>query len=149
MSEFSLTLGSCLTLCDPIDCSTPGFPVHHQLPKLANFACLSSRWCHATFSPSVIPFYFCLQSFSSIRVFAMSQVFASGGQSITASASASVLPVNVQSWFPLGLTGLISLLSKGLSGVFPNTTVKKHQFFGSQLSLWSYFHIHTWLLEKP
>ena len=79
----------------------------------------------------------------------MSQLFASGGQSIGASASASVLPTNIQAWFPLGLTGLISLLSKGLSRVFSNITVQKHQFFGAQPSLWSNSHIPTWLLEKP
>ena len=81
--------------------------------------------------------------------FPMSQFFASGGQSIGASASASVLPMNIQGWFPLGLIGLISLQSKGLSRVFSNTTVQKHQFFSTQASLWSNSHIHTWLLEKP
>jgi len=78
----------------------------------------------------------------------MSQFFISGGQSIGASPSASVLPMNIQDWFPLQLTGLISLQSKGLSKVFSNITVQKHQFFGAQLSLWSTSHIHTWLLEK-
>ena len=87
--------------------------------------------------------------FPSIRVFSMSQLFASGGQSIEASASASVPPMNTQDWFPLGLTGLISLLPKGLSRVFSNTTAQKHQFFSAQLCLWSNSHIHTWLLEKP
>ena len=87
---------------------------------------------------------------SSIRVFSnKSQLLASGGQSTGALASASVLPMNIQDWFALGLTGLISLLSKGLSRVFSNTTVQKHQFFGAQPSLWSNSHIHTWLLEKP
>ena len=81
--------------------------------------------------------------------FPMSRLFASAGQSIGASASASVLPVNIQGWFPLGLTTLISLLSKGLSGVFSSTTVWKHRFFGTQPSLWSNSHICTWLLEKP
>ena len=78
----------------------------------------------------------------------MSQFFTSDGQSMRASSSASVLPMNIQDWFPLRLTGLISLLSKGLSRVFCNTTVQKHQFFGAQLSLWSNSHIHTWLLEE-
>ena len=87
--------------------------------------------------------------FPSIRVFPMSQFFASGGQSIGVSASASVLPMNIQDWFPLGWTSWISLQSRGLSRVFSNTTVQKHQFFGAQLSLWSISHIHTWLLEKP
>ena len=87
--------------------------------------------------------------FPSIRVFSLSQIFTSGGQSIGVSASGSVLPMNIQDWFPLGLIGWISLWSKGFSRAFSNTTVQKHQFFGSQLSLWSNSHIHTWLLEKP
>ena len=88
--------------------------------------------------------------FPSIRVFfPVSWLFASGGQMIGISASALVPPMNIQDWFPLGLTGLISLQSKGLSRVFSNTTVQKHQFFGAQPSLWSNSHIHTWLLEKP
>ena len=86
--------------------------------------------------------------FSSIRVFAMSQFLASGGQSIGVSASSSVLPMNFQDWFPLGWTGWISLQSMGLSRVFSNITVQKHQFFSTQLSLWYNSHIHTWLLEK-
>ena len=102
----------------------------------------SSWWCHPTISSYVIPFSSCLQSFSASGSFQMSLFFASGGQSIGASASASVLPVNIQDWFPLGLTGLISLQSKGLSRVFSNTTVQKHQFFSTQLSN---SHIHTWL----
>ena len=81
--------------------------------------------------------------------FQMSRLFTSGGQSIGASASASVLPMNIQGWFPLKLTGLISLLSKGLCRVFSSTTVPKHQFFGTQPSLWSNSHNHTWLLERP
>ena len=81
--------------------------------------------------------------------FQMSQFFTSGGQHLGASTSASVLPMNIQDWFPLGWTGLISLQSKGFSRVFSNTTVQKHQFFGTQPSLWSNSHIHTWLLEKP
>ena len=87
--------------------------------------------------------------FSRIRVFSNKSAFASGGQSIGASASASVLPMNIQGWFPLGLIGLISLLSKGLSKIFSSTTARKHQFFGSQPPLWSNSHIRTWLLEKP
>ena len=99
-------------------------------------------------SSSVIGFSSCSQSFLASRSSLMSQLFASGGQSIGASASASVLPINTQDWFPLGLTGLISLQSKGLSRVFSNTTVQKHQFFGVQHFLQSISHIHTWLLEK-
>ena len=97
----------------------------------------------------LVPFSSCLQSFPASGSLLRSQSFASGGQSIGASASASVLPISIQDWFPLGLTGWISLQSKGLSKVFFNTTVQKHQFFGAQLSLWSNSHIHTWLLEKP
>ena len=90
-----------------------------------------------------------LQSFPVSGSFPMSQFLASGGQSIGVSASASVFPMNIQDWFPLGLSGFISLQSKGLSRVFSNTIVQKHQFFGAQLPLWSNSHIHTWLLEKP
>ena len=110
-------------------------------------SCPSHRWCHPTISPSVVPFSSCLQSFPASGAFPMSQLFTLGGQSI--GASASVLPMNIWGWFPLGLCGLISLQSKGLTGISSNTTVQKHQFFGAQLSLWSNSHIHTWLLEKP
>ena len=102
-----------------------------------------------TISSSVAPFSSCPQSFPVSGCFPMSRLFASGGQSIGASASASVLPRNIHSWSTLGLTGLISLQSKELSRVFSNTTVWKHQFFSTQPSLWSNFHICTWLLEKP
>ena len=98
-------------------------------------SCPSSWWCHPTISSSVVPFSSHLQSFKASGSFQMSQFFTSGGQSIGVSASASVLPVNIQDWFPLGCTGWISLQSKGLSRVFSNTTVQKHQFFGPQLSL--------------
>ena len=117
-------------------------------PRACSKSCPSSWWSHPTISSSVIPFSSCLQSFPASGSFPVSQFFASGGQSIGALASASVLPMNIQDWFPLGLTGWISLLSKGLSRVFSNTTVQKHQFFGTQLSLWSNSHIHTWLLGK-
>ena len=106
-----------------------------------------SRWCHPTILSSVVPFSSCLQSFEALGSFPTSQFFAAGGQSI--GASASVLPMDIQDWFPLGLTSWISLQSKGLSRVFSNTTVQKHQFFGAQRSLWSNSHIHTWQLEKP
>ena len=95
------------------------------------------------------PFLFLPSIFPSTRVFSSKLAFTSGGQSIGASASASVLPMNIQDWFPLGLTGWIYLLSKELSTVFSNTTVQKHQFFGTCPSWWSSSHIHTWLLEKP
>ena len=117
-------------------------------PGAYSNSCPSSRWCHPTTSSSVVPFFSCLQSLPASGSFPMSQFFTSSGQSIGASALASVLPVNIQGWFPWGLTGLISLQSKGLSRDFSNTTVQKHQFFGAQLSLWSNSHIHTWLLEK-
>ena len=131
---------SCPTLCNPMDCSTLGFPVFHCLRVSSNSSPFS-WWCHPTISPSATPFSFCLQSLPASGSFPMGQLFSSGGQSIGASASASVLPMNIQGWFPLGLTGLISLQSKELSRVFSNTTVQKHQFFGAQLSLWSNSHI--------
>ena len=107
-----------------------------------------SRWCHPNISCSVVPFSSCPQSFSASGSFPMSQLFAWGGQSIGVSASASVLPVNTQDWSSIGWTGWISLQSKGLSRVFSNTTVQKHQFFSAQLSLYSNSHMHTWSLEK-
>ena len=112
-------------------------------------SCPLSWWFHPTISSSVIPFSSHIQSFPASGSFPMSQLFTSGGQSIGAWASASVLSMNIQDWFPLGWAGWISLQSKGLSRVFSNTTVQKHQFFGAQLSLWSNSHIHTRLLEKP
>ena len=111
-------------------------------------SCLLSHWCYPIISSSVIPFSSHLQSFPASGSFPMNQLFASSGQSIGASASASVLPMNIKSWFPLELTGLISLLSKGLSRVFSSTTVQKHQFFGARPFLWPHFSIHTWLLEE-
>ena len=105
-----------------------------------------SRWCHPTISSSDVPFS-CLQSFPASGSFPISQLFTSGGRSI--GALVSVPPMNIQDWFPWGLTSLIYLPSKGLSRVFSNTTVQKHQFFGAQLSLSSNSHIHTWPLEKP
>ena len=112
-------------------------------------SCPSCWWCHPTISSSVFPFSFCLQSLPVSGSFPMSWFFTSGGQSIGASASASVLPMNIQDWFPLGWTGWISLQSKGFSRFFSNTTVQKYQFFGTQLSLQSNSHIHIWLLGKP
>ena len=109
----------------------------------------SSRWCHPTISSSVVPFSSCPQSFPASGSFPMSQFFTSGGHSIGISASASVLLMNIQDWFLLGWTGWISLQSKGLSRVFSNTTVQKHQLFSTRVSSWSNFHIHTWPLEKP
>ena len=112
-------------------------------------SCPSSQWCHPTIWSFVVPFSSLLQSFPALGSFPMSQFFTLGGQSTGISASTSVLLMNTHDWYPLGWTGWISLQSKGLSRVFSNTTVQKHQFFGAQLSLQSNSHIHTWLLEKP
>ena len=127
--QFSSVPQLCLTLCDPMDCSTPGFPVNHQLlePTQTHVHRVGDaiQLSHPLSSPSLT---FNLAQHQSL-------FFASGGQSIGVSASASVLPMNIQDWFPLGLTDWISLQSKGLSRVFSNTKVQKHQFFGTQLSL--------------
>ena len=130
--QFSSMAQSCLTLCDLTDSSTPGLPVHHQLPE---FTQTHVHWVCDAIQPShpVIPFSH-LQSFPASGSFQMSQL-SSGGQIIGVSASASVLQMKIQVWFPLGRTGWISLQSKGLTRVFSNTTVQKHQFFGAQLSL--------------
>ena len=112
-------------------------------------SCPLTQWCYPAFSSSVVPISSCLQSFTASGSFQMSQLFASGGQNIGISTSVLVLPMNIQDWFPLGWTGLISLHSKGLSRVFSNTTVQKHQFFDAQPSLWHNFDIYTGLLEKP
>ena len=121
------------------------------LPTLRVYSssCPLCQWFHQTISSSIIPFSSYLQSFPASGSFKMSQFFPSGGQSIEVSASDSVLPVNTQNWSPLGWTGWISLQSKGLSRIFSNTTIQKHQFFGAQISLESNSHVHTWLLEKP
>ena len=123
-------------------------PCPSPTPRVYSNSCPSSWWCHPAITSSVIPFSSHLQSFPASGSFQMSQFFTSGGQIIGVSASASVLPMNIQDWFPLGWTAWISLLSKGCSRVFSNTTVQKHQFFGAQLFLYSNSHIHTWLLEK-
>ena len=135
----------CPILHNPMEGSTTGLPVPHQLPSW----CPSHQWCHPTISSSVVPSSSCLQSFPASGSFPMSQFYESSGHCIGASTSASVLPMNTQDWFPLGLIDLISLQSKGLPRLFSNITVQKHQFFGAQLSLWSNSHIHTWLLKKP
>ena len=121
--QFSSVTQSCLTLCNPMNRSTPGLPVHHQLPESTQ---THVHWCHPVISSSVISFSSCPQSLPASGSFQMSQLFASGGQSIGASASTSVLPMNTQEWPPLGWTGWISLQSKGFSRVFSNTTVQKH-----------------------
>ena len=145
---FSSVTQSCPTLCNPMNHSMPGLPVHHQLPEFPN-PCPLSQWCHPAISSSVISFSSCPQSFLAPGSFQMSQLFVSGSQSTEVSATTSVLPMNTQDLSPLGWTGWISLLSKGLSRVFSNTTVQKNQFFGAQPSSQSNSHIHTWPLEKP
>ena len=124
-------------------------PCPSPTPGVYSHSCPLSRWCHPAISSSVVPFSSCPQSLPASGSFPMSQLFTWGGQSTGVSASTSVLPVNAQDLSPLGWTGWIFLLSKGLSRVFSNTTVQKHQFFGTQLSSQSNSHIHTWPLEKP
>ena len=176
--QFSSVAQLCPTLCDPVNCSTPGLPVHHHLPEftethvhrvgdaiqpsnplLSPFppapnpsqpsSCPVVQWCYLNMSSSAALFSFCLQSFQASGSFPMDWSFPLDGQNIGASASSSVLPMNTQDWSPLEWTGWISLQSKGLSKVFSNTTVQKHQFFGTQLSSQPNYHIHTWPLEKP
>ena len=140
-SVLSNSLWSCGLQHARLPCPSP-------TPGACSNSCPLSWWCHPTISSSVIPFSSSLQICPASGFFPMSQDFTSLDQSIGVSASASVLPMNIQDWFPLGWTGLISLQSKGLSRVFSNTTVQKHHFFSAQLSLWSNSHIRTWLLEK-
>ena len=142
-----LVAKSYMTLCDPMGCSSPGLCVLHYLLEFAQIHVLwvcDAIWfiffCLVLLLPSIFP---------SISVFSSESAHHIRWPNIGASVSASVLPVNVQGWFPLGLTGLISLQSKEFSRVFSNTTVQEHQCFSTQLSLWSTCHIHTWLLEKP
>ena len=146
-SQFSSVAQSCPTLCDPVNCSTPGLPVHHQLPE---FTQTHVHWVsdaiqpsHPLLSPSPPA-----PNPSQHQSFPMSQLFTWGSPSIGVSTLASVLPKNTQDWSPLGWTGWISLQSKGLSRVFSNTTVQKQQFFGAQLSSQSNSHIHTWPREN-
>ena len=137
------------TLWNPVGCSTPDFNVLHYLLE---FAQTHVHWVSDAIQPSnpLLPLFLLLtQYFPGSGSFQMSQFFTSDGQSIGASAWASVLPMNIQGWFPLGLIGLISWQSKGLSSIFSNTTAQKHQFFSAQLSSQSNSHIHTWPLEKP
>ena len=142
--QFSSEAQLCPTLCNTMDCSMPGLPVHHQLPKIAQ---THVHWVndaiqpsHPLSSPSPPP-----SIFPSIRVFSNESVLHIRWPKYW-SFSFSISSFN--GWFPLGFTSLISLQSKGLSRVFFNTTLRKHQFFGAQLSLWSNSHIYTWLLEK-
>ena len=131
----SVQLLSRVRLCDPMECSTPSFPVYHQPSQLTQTHVHRVSEAIQPSHPSVVPFSSCLQSFPASGSFLVSQFFTSGGQNIEISASASVLPMNIQDWFPLEWTGWISLQSKGLSRVFSNTKVQKHQFSGTQLSL--------------
>ena len=149
--QFSLVQYSRSVLSDSLQShesqhARPPYP--SPTPGACSNSCPLSQWCHPTSSSSVIPFSSYLQSFPASGFFQLCQFFPSGGQSIEVSAWVSVLPMNIQDWFPLGWTGWISLHSKRLSRVFSNTTVQKHQFFGTQLSLYSNSHICTWLLEK-
>ena len=148
-SSFSVSsvAQSCLTLW-PHGLQHARPPCPSPTPRACSDSCPLSWWCHPTISSSVVSSSY-LQSSPASESFQMSQFFSSGGQSIGVSTSTSVLPMNIQDWFPLGLTGLISLQSKGLSRVFSNTTVQKHQFFSTPLSLYSNSHIHTWRPEKP
>ena len=118
-------------------------------PRVCSNSCPLSQWYYPAVSSSVTPFPSCLQSFPASGSFPMSRLLASGHQSIEVSASVSVLPMNIQGWLPLGLTGFISLQSKGLSRVFSSTRIWKHQFFSAQPSLWSNSHMCTWLLYEP
>ena len=147
--QFSSVTQSCSTLCNPMYPSMPGLPVHHQLLEFIQTHVHRVGDAIPAISPSLVPFSSCSQSLPASESFPMSQLFPWGGQSTGVSASASFLPKKSQGWSPSEWTGWISLQSKGLSRVFSNITVQKHQFFGAQPSSQSNFHIHTWPLEKP
>ena len=150
--NFSSVQFSCSVLSDslrPHELQHARPPCPSPSPGVQQNSCPSSRWCHPTISSSVVPYTSCPQSLPASQSFPMSQLFTWGGQSNGVSALASVLPMNTQDWSPLERTGWISLQSKGLSRVFSNTTLQKHQFFSIQLSSQSNSHIHTWPLEKP
>ena len=148
IEQFISVTQSCPTFSDHMNCSLPGFPVLPQLPELAQTHVYQVG---DAIQPSHLlsSFLLLLPIFPSIRVFSKESVLHIRWPTIGVSASASVLPKNIQDWFPLWLTALISLKSKGFSRVFSNTTVQKHQFFGAQLSLWSNSFTHIWLLEIP
>ena len=135
---FSSVQFSCSVMSNSLKLHGPQharLPCPSPTPGAYSNLCSLSRWCHPTISSSVVPFSFCPQSFPALGSFQMSQRFASGGQRIGVSASAPVIPMNIQDWFPLGWTSWISLQSKGLSRIFSNTTLQKHQFFSTQFSL--------------
>ena len=143
----SVQLLSRVRLCDPMNHSTPGLPIHHQLPE---FTQTHVHQVSDAIQPShLVPFSSHLQSFPASGSFLMIQLFTSSAHNTGVSASASVFPMKIQDWFPLGWTGWISLQSKGLSRVFSNTIVQKHQFLSAQLSSQSNSHIHTGPQEKP
>ena len=146
--QFSSVTHLCPTL-QPHGLQYARLPCPLPTPRAYSNSSPLRRWWHPDISSSVIPFSSCLQSFPASGSFQMSQLFMSGGQSTGVSASTSVLPINIQDWFPLQGTDWISFQFKALSRVFSNTTVQRHQFFSPQLSLQSNSHIHTWLLEKP
>ena len=141
VAKFYLTLWPLGEQHNRLPCPSPS-------PRICSNSCPLSPWCHPTISSSVTLFSSCPQSFPASASFPMNWPFTSVSQSIGTSASASVFPMNIQSWFPLGWTGGVSLQSRGLPRVFSHTTVQKHQIFGAQLSLWSNSHIHTWLLDS-
>ena len=151
LPQFSSVQFSCSVVSDslrPHESQHARPPCPSPTPGVHSDSRPSSQWCHPAISFSVVPFS-CPKSLPALESFPMSQLFAWGGQSTGVSASASFLPKKSQGWSPSEWTGWISLLSKGLSRVFSNTTVQNHQFFGAQLSSQSNSHIHTWPLEKP
>ena len=152
LPQFSSVQFSCSVVFDslrPHESQHARPPCPSPTPGDHSDSSLSSQWCHPAISSSVVPFSTCPQSLPASESFPMSQLFAWGGQSTGVSALALVLPKKSQGWSPSEWTGWISLQSKGLSRVFSNTTVQKHQFFGTQLYSQSNSHIHTWPLEKP
>ena len=152
ISKYILLLFGCSVRSNSLQChglQHARLPCSLPSPGAYSNSCPLSWWRHPTILSSVILFSSCLQSFPASGTFLMNRLFTSGDQSIGVSASASVLLMNIQDWFPLRLIGWISLQSKRLWRVFSNTTVQKHQFFGVQPSLWSNSHTHTWLPEKP
>ena len=151
-AQFSSVQFSCWVVSDslwPHETQHTMLPCPSPTPRDYSKSCPSIQWCHLAISASVALFSSCPQSLPTSGSFPVSQLFTWGGHSTGVSASAAVLPMNTQDWSPLGWTVWISLQSKGLSRVFSNTTIKKHQFFGAQLSSQSNSHIHTWPLEKP
>ena len=150
--QHSVSQFSCSVMSDslqPHESKHTRPPCPSPTPGVYSNPCPSSQWCHPAITSSVVPFSSCPQYFLASGSFPVSQLFAWGGQSTGVSASASFLPMNTQGWSPSRWTGWIPLQSKGLSRVFSNTTVQKHQFSSAQLSSQSNSHIHTWPLEKP